>query len=240
MLSAVFLLGLLFIGIAFLINKKNAKYLLSGYNTMSKVEQGKVAIKPYLTHFKRFHIFLGSSVILIGSLVAYLNENWALPFLTIYPLLAYTYFLRTSKKFFSQLKKNNAKMLFAVLIIAGSLLLVLSIFIKGNSEDKLLIKGDRLIIEGFYGEEIPLAQIDSFVLTSDLPKIIKRTNGYSSGDVRKGYFQTSLKKRVKLILHSRDKPFLYIKTKGNHKIYYSVDEKKNRALFKKISAVIKT
>ncbi len=48
MLYVIIGLGLLFIGIGFLITEKNAKYLLSGYNTLSQKEQEKVALGPYL------------------------------------------------------------------------------------------------------------------------------------------------------------------------------------------------
>ena len=38
----VFFVDILFIGIAYLLNENNAKYLLAGYNAMSKEEREKV------------------------------------------------------------------------------------------------------------------------------------------------------------------------------------------------------
>ena len=46
--------GLLYVLISRFINKDNAKYLLSGYNTMSKSEQDKFDIVGYLAFFKPF------------------------------------------------------------------------------------------------------------------------------------------------------------------------------------------
>lgn len=46
--------GLLLVLISKYINKDNAKYLLSGYNTMSKSEQEKFDLIGYLAFFKPF------------------------------------------------------------------------------------------------------------------------------------------------------------------------------------------
>ena len=44
----VFFVDILFIGIAYLLNENNAKYLLAGYNTMSKEEREKVDLPNFL------------------------------------------------------------------------------------------------------------------------------------------------------------------------------------------------
>lgn len=46
----------LFIGIGVILNERNAKYLLSGYNTLSEEEQSRVDIKDYLKFFRSFHV----------------------------------------------------------------------------------------------------------------------------------------------------------------------------------------
>lgn len=51
--------GLLYVLISRFMNKDNAKYLLSGYNTMSKSEQDKFDIDGYLAFFKPFFYNLG-------------------------------------------------------------------------------------------------------------------------------------------------------------------------------------
>ena len=48
----------IFVIIAYNINEKNAKYLLSGYNTMSKEEQKKFDLKNYLIFFRKFFLNL--------------------------------------------------------------------------------------------------------------------------------------------------------------------------------------
>ena len=58
-LIVLLITSLSYIGIAFLVNEKNAKYLLSGYNTMSEPEKEKFDIKSYLIFFKKYWINLG-------------------------------------------------------------------------------------------------------------------------------------------------------------------------------------
>ena len=44
-LIVLLITSLSYIGIAFLVNEKNAKYLLSGYNTMNKQQKDKFDLK---------------------------------------------------------------------------------------------------------------------------------------------------------------------------------------------------
>ena len=58
-LIVLLITSLSYIGIAFLVNEKNAKYLLSGYNTMSKQQKDKFDLKSYLIYFRKFWINIG-------------------------------------------------------------------------------------------------------------------------------------------------------------------------------------
>ena len=50
----VIFVSVLYISISYFINQDNAKFLLSGYNTMSEEKRKKFDIKNYLIFFKRF------------------------------------------------------------------------------------------------------------------------------------------------------------------------------------------
>jgi len=52
MVLLISILSLIFIGIGTLITEKNAAYLLSGYNTMSKEKQEQVDLKRTFAFFK--------------------------------------------------------------------------------------------------------------------------------------------------------------------------------------------
>lgn len=69
-------ISLLFIAIGFIVTENNAKYVLSGYNTMNEEDRKKVDIKKYIPYFRNFHIFLGISYLVLGlTLTFFINEN---------------------------------------------------------------------------------------------------------------------------------------------------------------------
>ncbi|SDM93330.1 DUF3784 domain-containing protein [Kriegella aquimaris] len=223
--------GLLFIGIGYLITEKNAKYLLSGYNTMSKDEKEKVELKPYLHYFRKFHIFLGLSFMAIGLFLNYISPNIGGIFLGVYPILAYGYFMWTSRGYFEKVKSNKSQLKVGIIIIAASLVFVAAIFYLGYQEDKILLEKDQITLEGFYGEEIDPSQIQSVELVERLPEIKKRTNGFSSGSVHKGYFKQEGGKSVKLILNGEAKPYVLITKKNGERIYYSSRSTPNQKIY---------
>ena len=65
------IISFIFIGAGYLITEKNAPYLLSLYNTMSKERQEQVDLKGLLHFSKRFHINLGISQSIIGFSLYY-------------------------------------------------------------------------------------------------------------------------------------------------------------------------
>ena len=109
MMIVILLLSILIFIIGFILNQSNAKYLLSGYNTMSVEEQSNFNLKSYLNFFKKFHIFLGISFLIGGCVLKYLvSENATGIFLGIYPIVAYLFLIIRSNKYsIGQYKKTN-------------------------------------------------------------------------------------------------------------------------------------
>ncbi|MFM1877727.1 MAG: hypothetical protein RLZZ241_593 [Bacteroidota bacterium] len=71
--------GILYTFLAWLVNENNAKYLLSGYNTMSAAEQAKFDIKGYLNFFKPFFYYLALySTLLFYILFFLIDAHYAL------------------------------------------------------------------------------------------------------------------------------------------------------------------
>ena len=54
----VFFVDVIFIALAYLVNKDNAKYLLAGYNTMSIKERDKFDLDNFLIFWKNFFVNL--------------------------------------------------------------------------------------------------------------------------------------------------------------------------------------
>jgi len=220
-------MSLLFIVIGFIVTENNAKYLLAGYNTMSNEERKRVDIKAYIDYFKKFHLFLGTSFILIGMLLIYSGyENETSIFIVAYPLLAYIYFIATSTKYFTT-KKNKI----GVFLLAIGLIFIVAMFIRDFKETKLVLNSNSIEFKGDYGEIVPFEKIKSIQLVNEKPKIVQRTNGFSAGTIKKGFYKTDTGEKVKLIINAENKPYILITKLDGKKIYYSAKEESNEKLF---------
>ena len=84
----VLITDLIFIAVALGINKNNAKYLLSGYNTMSKKEKNKFDLENYLVIFKRFFLILAAtSTVVFIILINLLNQKIAVMLYSSYIII---------------------------------------------------------------------------------------------------------------------------------------------------------
>jgi hypothetical protein len=235
MIYVIFGVGLLFFAVGFILTENNAKYLLSGYNMMSDEQRQKFDLKGYVPYFRRFHIYLATSFLALGILLHYLiGEGASGIFLTVYPIIAYIYFIATSTKYSKGNNANIYKAGILVLVITG--LLVVVLFIYGLKNDELVVHTDSIEIKGMYGLIIDRSEIRSIELSNELPIIKRKRTGFAVGDVAKGYFLTSDDDKVRLVLKSRNGSFILFKLETGEKIYYSAGDDENRILFSAIKS----
>lgn len=229
-------LGLLFIAIGYLVSENNARYLLSGFNTLSKEEQEKFDIKSFIPYSRKFHLFLGISFVVIGVALTYLiSENAGGIFLCVYPIVAYIYFMwkahKLSKGTHSPWAKTHSY------ILVGSLIFVIALLRYGFREDELLITPHGIEIEGIYGEDLLSADILSVSLVNKVPVLTRKNNGFALGTIKKGYFSSN-EGPIKLILNSENKPCILIQTKSGKKIYYSGKETDNSVILAQLEKAL--
>lgn len=228
-------LGILFIGVGYLVTEKNAKYLLSGYNTMSEADRKKVDLKLYLPFFKNFHIYLGTSFTILGGALHYIyGEKASGIFLGIYPIIAYGYFIWKSQSYSQAPTKNWEKAAIISLVIA--LIVVGGLFYKGFNTLNFSFTSEAITIEGMYGERIPIQNIKSISLEQNMPDIRIRQNGFSLGDIHKGFYETTQGVKLKLLLDSNQKPMIFIDLKEGNDIYYSAKETSNISIYEKLKS----
>ena len=233
MIYAIITLSILFAGLGFLLTENNARYLLAGYNTMPEEEREKTDIKSYIPFFRKFHLWLGLSFLALGVPLALINKNAGSIFLAVYPVAAYAFFLWKSRKFYKEVYSGWKSI--GVFVSLGVLFVVGILLFFGLREDSLIIKKDALELEGFYGETLPVSDIKSIELTEELPEVTFRANGFALGNVRKGYFRTRDAGQVKLLLNSREEPYIMVKKESGEAIYYSSKESsENIKLYKEI------
>lgn len=118
----------IFLLIAFAVTKENAKYLLSGYNTMSDEARKRVDIVSYLAFFKRFHCFLAIMVVVLAFVLSFLlsTNEVLLISIGIFPIASYIYFLIAGAKYTKNPTKKERTYLYigvAILVLLLSYML---------------------------------------------------------------------------------------------------------------------
>ena len=104
-------------------------------------------------------------------------------------------------------KASTGALIFVILVTVG----IFTRMAYSYIEAQVIVDDENIRITGSYGAKIPLNQVNAVFLADTLPSIALRTNGISTGAIRKGYFSSkSLKRNVKLLLHSKTKPYIYI------------------------------
>lgn len=108
MIIAIVIISVVFIGVGFIVTEDNAKYILSGYNTMSEEERQKINIRKYILFFRKFHIFLGLSSLVVGLILYYfVDSDWGGIFIGIYPIVAYAYLIWKGGQFSTEVNTKK-------------------------------------------------------------------------------------------------------------------------------------
>ncbi len=96
----VFFVDIIFIAIAYLINKDNAKYLVAGYNTMSIKERDKFDLDNFLIFWKNFFVNLtiASTLIYVISFFIF-NDITATLIWSVALMLPWPIFIYKAQKF---------------------------------------------------------------------------------------------------------------------------------------------
>jgi hypothetical protein len=225
-------LGLLFFSMGFIITPSNAKYLLSGYNTMSSEDQEKFPIVEYLKAFKTFHIWFGILYTLLSVIFHLLDSDLVGYHLGITPILAYGYFFWTSRKYnegLSSATKNNTTI--GLIVLSLTLVFVVGLFFWSDRESSWTYENNQLEIQGPYSISLNISDLDSVSLLERLPEITIRSHGISTGKVAKGKFKGPNKARYHLLIDKPVGEVLALYPSGEMPVLISLDGMDERELF---------
>jgi len=199
MIIPAIILSLIFGSLGFIVTKNNAKYLLSGYNTMSETQRAKMDLDGYLHFFKRFHLVLGVSMLVITLILSVFNNNWASGFMIMLPLISYLYLIIKGNSFYKDAKAQKLATYFGCGILIVVIGIVGTLQFTGNKNNDLKFSQNGLEINGLYGLKIEKKNIIKINLVSELPPISYRSNGYAAGNYAKGSFKAKNGKTIKLL-----------------------------------------
>ncbi len=222
MLPVALLLSVIFGAIGFIVTKDNASYLLSGYNTLSEQERQAVDITAYLRFFRRFHFVLAVSLLAGACLLHLLNTNWASQFVTLFPLVAYSYFSVKTASFYRAVAKSAWPTNLFVWVLVVASISVLKLSTTAYESNRLVLHQHQLEIAGDYGFSLNRQAVYRQRVVNELPPIAYRANGFSGGDYAKGRFKVKGGKSVFLFVNKTKRPYLLLETtKGD--VYYNHD-----------------
>lgn len=225
-------LGAFFVGIGFLVHAGNAKYLLAGYNTMSEAEQKKVDLSLFLPYFRHFHWFLGVSFVVLGlGLYRVGGDVAASVFVSLYPLVAYMYFMWRSRTLLSAASAPAGHSL-GIWVMALLLAGIAFLLYRGMQPARLELTAEGVVIHGMYGERLAKADIEEIAFLSELPDISHRKNGVVLGHLKKGYFRTQEGAQVKLLIDTQTSGFVQLTPKeGGIPVIFSSREQAAAEVF---------
>ena len=89
---------------------------------------------------------------------------------------------------------------------------------------------------GLHGADVALADIESVALVDELPRILRRTNGFSSGGLLRGNFTLDRWGRGKLFINRDSPPYLVVRTRDSFVVVNFEDAAGTRELYGQLTA----
>jgi hypothetical protein len=120
---------------------------------------------------------------------------------------------------------KNKKTKLTYFILGFVILFVIGLITFGSIRSKTIFKNDTIRFSGMYGFEINKTEIENIELTDKIPTINIRTNGFSFGTIKKGYFNLDKFGKSRLLIHSDMPPYLILSKNNGDKIIINFKDK---------------
>ncbi|MDR2275520.1 MAG: DUF3784 domain-containing protein [Sphingobacterium sp.] len=197
---------------AIVVNEKNARYILAGYNSMPSIERRQFELKKFLKFFKNYLLILAVSYLVIGSILFQIfdNANIGILFSVLYPIFGFFLLIYRSLSYYRNTSKTNLLVLGVGMAII--IAIINAIFI-GLSNPTIKLNDNKLFISGPYGQILDINDIVAIEKIS-APIQTKKISGFQMGNVRKGKFEFP-NNEIVTIISTTDKNYLRIITKSS-------------------------
>jgi hypothetical protein len=226
-------LPLFFVALGFLLNQRNAPYLMSGYRAMSPEEQANYPLAESVRFFRRFHWIMGSLSLLVALVFVAIDQpKFATEAVVVLPLFAYAFFVYRMLQFGPVSQRPLAWVAISLLFLTAVGILLL--FWQGEKPNHLHLHDQALEITGMYGLYIERSEIDSIGLATKLPLIRIKVNGYAANGMKKGDFRTKDSQTIRLFIHDKSAPSLYLRLKSGRQIFYQSEQDSLLPLYEKL------
>ena len=235
MIIAGLFIGLIFIGIGFLVRWK-PDMMLGYYSVRPKEKKKNIDLEGLSAFTKKGCIIIGITVIVSSCVLKFIHlEEYIrliLFFVTFIGIMII--YLKGQKYDYNDAKeKNNLKnQIYISFGLIGIIFLLINgvMFFQSITPTKIVIENESVRFTGSYGFRLNIADIESVELVDKIPAIKIRTNGVFMGYVNKGRFKVESWGECRLLMHSKKSPFLIITKNDGEKYiinYYKPSETEN-------------
>lgn len=218
-MTLIYILVALMLFAAVVVTRKNAQYILAGYNTLSDEKKREFDLIFFLKFFKRFLFFLAFSYLVIGLILYNIvrNENGSIIFSVMYPLVGFLVLILKSLKFYDNTRRSKV----AVFIIGTGVIVAIALSIViGMNKPEIRVEVEQLYISGPYGGKISYQDIVR-IERIPMPSQSKKIEGFQLGNVQKGRFELFSNEVVTIISTTSNTDCLMITThQGKYIIEY--------------------
>ncbi len=219
--------------IAYFIIKKKEYGLISGFSNRPKEEQEYLIQNGFIEKLGKvllysFFMLVIAAVLPIFHIPYGVEIGWGLFIIFTFGGLLYL------QKFEFPTKRKKYRWLYGIIAIL-TIGLIIGVSFAGNQDNEILIENNTFIISGMYGIEWSLERIENVELLKKLPEVVMKTNGFSSGNSRKGKFKLEEPYGFGRLFVTGDKgPFLYIRVNDDYVILNRPTEQETIEFYERI------
>lgn len=228
------ILGLFMIGLGFLV--KLAPDLIAGYNTMSKEKKKNVDIKGLSGFMRNGFIIIGLLLIIGCYFFKWLGFTLIADSMMLIVIPVGVMVLVIGSQKFDHNNTKNTKWTYIILGLV--FLFVIGLLTYGSTPSKAMYGHETIRFSGMHGFEISMGEIEKIELSDKLPTIQLRSNGFSFGTVKKGFFKLDEFGKCRLLLHSEAAPYLILtKNKGDKIIINFKDKLETERVYERMKVM---
>jgi len=225
------------IGIGFLV--KSSPSLIAGYNTMSDDKKKNVDIIGLSTYMRNSLIIIGLSIIAGYYLFKWIGFTVIADSMILIATLIGVLIMVINAQRFDKNKDKTKRAKLTYIILGLVAVFVIGLLTYGYLPTKVNVSDNMIKFSGMYGFETSISDIDKVELSDKIPHIKTRTNGFSSGLVKKGFFNLDNFGKTRLLISSNKSPYLIITKYNSDKIIVNFKDKtETKKLFGEIKTLI--
>lgn len=233
----ILIIGAVMIISGFLV--KSYPNLIAGYNTLPEYQKKNVDIKGLSTFMRNGFILIGLVIIIGHYLFKWMGFTVFADVIPIAAILIGLIIMVVYAQRYDHNKNKSKRTKLTYIALGLVMVFIFGDLIYSSSTSEAIFSKDTVTFTGKYGFEMHASNIADVVLTDNIPNIKMKTNGFSLGQVKKGFFNLDGLGNSRLLLHSNTPPFLILSKNDGEKIILNFKDKlETEMTYDKIKAMV--